>query len=250
MLKEIDKNKFAEAKIKVLGEFSENGGIGTLGEKSLHKILKFYIDPDPRHHEVELLGCVADVMNESGVFEIQTRNLKALRPKLQKMLNITPVTVVYPMPYEKYITLMDKESGEFISRRKSPKRSRTFDALYELYNLRDLLSRENLTVALVFLNVDEYRYIGGKHFGRKVRSTRIERIPNSIERISLLKTKDDYIEAFMPDGLEAEFSKGAYERKIGSNFKHGYSGVAILEALGILNVKICGRRKTYYLSEE
>ena len=119
MLTEIDKSRFAEAKIKVLGEFSVGGGIGTLSEKVLHKILKHYIEPDESCHEVKILGSVADVKNGEGIFEIQTRRLSALRPKLEKFLKDYKVTVIYPLPYEKYITLIDGESGEFLSRRKS-----------------------------------------------------------------------------------------------------------------------------------
>jgi hypothetical protein len=249
MLTDIDKSKFAEAKIKVLGEFSENGGIGTLAEKALHRILKYYIEPDESCHEVKILGSVADVKNGEGIFEIQTRRLSALRPKLEKFLSEYKVTVIYPMPYEKHITLIDGESGEFISRRKSPKKSTAYDALYELYNLKDLLGRENLSVAIMLLNVDEYRYTGGRHFGRKSRSTRIERIPNSIERVYLLRHPEDYKTLFTPDGLDEEFTAGAYGRAVSKSFKHGYSGVALLEALGVLQSRKQGRIKLYKIKQ-
>ena len=47
------------------------GGIGTLGEKSLHAALKYYFEPCPENHEQPLGGFVADAVGEHGVIEIQ-----------------------------------------------------------------------------------------------------------------------------------------------------------------------------------
>jgi hypothetical protein len=46
----IDEKRFFDALSKVTG-IEERDGIGTLSEKPLHKILKFYIEPDKRFHE-------------------------------------------------------------------------------------------------------------------------------------------------------------------------------------------------------
>ena len=57
-------------------------GIGTIGEKTLHLALKYYFAPDPETHERPVGGFIADAVTEEGVFEIQTRGLSRLKPKL------------------------------------------------------------------------------------------------------------------------------------------------------------------------
>lgn len=59
-------------------------------------MLKYWIDPDDSHHEIRLERCVADVFDGRRVTEIQTRGFSALRPKLERLLEAYPVTVVHP----------------------------------------------------------------------------------------------------------------------------------------------------------
>lgn len=53
---------FEEAKLRALLHLQDRSGIGTLGERSLHAVLKYWIEPDERRHEVKLpCGLVADI---------------------------------------------------------------------------------------------------------------------------------------------------------------------------------------------
>ena len=69
----VDEERFFGARELVLAERAKCGGIGTLSEKTLHKILKYYVEPNEEYHEVEYLGSVLDIKGENGIFEIQTR---------------------------------------------------------------------------------------------------------------------------------------------------------------------------------
>ena len=89
--------RFSEAYARVIGEKCADTGIGTLGEKAIHKTLKLYYEPDESKHEIEVLGSVADVLSENGIIEVQSSNFKYLVPKLEKFLPQYPVTVVYPI---------------------------------------------------------------------------------------------------------------------------------------------------------
>ena len=115
----------------------ENGraeqGVGTLGEKTLHAVLKRMIEPDMARHEVNLGRYTADVLNEQGVFEVQTRNLHKLKPKLTALLPYYPVTVVVPIIETKWLLTLDPETGELTDRRKSPKRGKPADLLPEFF---------------------------------------------------------------------------------------------------------------------
>ena len=66
-----EKDALQEALEKAENAMRERSGIGTLGEKTLHAAVKFYIEPDSACHEVPHLGFVADILNADGVTEIR-----------------------------------------------------------------------------------------------------------------------------------------------------------------------------------
>lgn len=57
-----------------------------MSEKTLHAVLKNYYEPDENKHEVAIDGYYADIFNDSGIIEIQTRQLNKLRDKLAVFL--------------------------------------------------------------------------------------------------------------------------------------------------------------------
>ena len=113
--------------------------IGELNEKTLHLTLKNYIDPDPSHHEVTLSGSVCDIVNEDGITEIETRSFTNLSKKLNKLLDIAPVTVVFPIGQKIWVRFIDNETGEISERKPSTKRAR-----------RRILSRSCIRSEIVF----------------------------------------------------------------------------------------------------
>ena len=104
---------FEEAKLRALLHLQDRSGIGTLGERSLHAVLKYWIEPDERRHEVKLpCGLVADIYDGERVVEIQTGSLYQLRGKLDRLLPFTPVTIVVPVVRKKTLVWLDPETGE------------------------------------------------------------------------------------------------------------------------------------------
>ena len=100
---------FVKACALVLNNEHKANGIGTLGEKSLHAILKHTYEPDVSCHEKKECGYYADISNGEGIIEIQTRNFNTLRRKLQEFLQERPVRIVYPLARCKWIVWIDKE---------------------------------------------------------------------------------------------------------------------------------------------
>ena len=90
----MDRKRFDQAAAKILSRENENHGIGTLGEKTLHAVVKNYVEPDEDYHEVPLEGYVADVYRDGHVFEIQTANFNTMRGKLETFLPLYQVTIV------------------------------------------------------------------------------------------------------------------------------------------------------------
>ena len=241
----IDLPRFLEARATVLEERACHSGIGTLFEKSLHGILKYYIEPDPAYHEVKLCGSIADIKRGDTVVEIQTRSLERLCPKLDKFLSVADVRIVYPLPYEKRISLIDKDSGEIISRRKSPKRASAADAIIELRKIKSYLSHPRLSLSLVFLNVDEYRTEGERvRFGKRT-TVRAERIPNSIECVMNFDSPEDYLR-LLPESLPLEFTVAELAKAVKLKKRWGYDIVSLLLSLGLIELRGKRGRENVY----
>ena len=82
----MNKELFYNACEKIIGKDRSKKGIGTLGEKTLHAVLKNYYEPFEQNHEIKVGRFVADIVGEQGVIEIQTRSFGNLLDKLDNFL--------------------------------------------------------------------------------------------------------------------------------------------------------------------
>lgn len=236
----MDALRFSNARARVLSESGPDAGIGRLSEKSLHKILKYYIEPDDRFHEVPFLGSVADIKNASGIYEVQTRFAVGLRRKLEKLIaSGCPVTLVVPLAARKTVAWIDKSTGEISSPRKSPKRESPFDFFAEFRDIAPLVGSAGFSVRLVFLDVAEYRYLDGWDKSRKHGSTRAERLPNSVIDVLELSSPAS-IAALLPFAPEAEFTARELAVHIGRTSRRTHSALRFLVASGA--IAQCGKR--------
>ena len=239
-------NRFFSARERVLSESTEEGGIGTLAEKLVHKVLKYWIEPREEYHERRLCGSVADIFDGERVVEIQTRAFIKLLPKLRKFLVSYPVTVVYPLIRERRIRYFDKESGEISSTRKSPRRARLSDSLVEISAVREFISNPNFSVKIVLLNADEYRKKGGIARGRRARENKLQIIPTEIIDTIELKTLSDYA-TLLPEGLASPFVAEEFYRAAALRGRGAYFALDFLREVGI--IKQIGKRGRAYLYE-
>ena len=200
-----DKKRFSEACRALCGEVPSRKKIGVLSEKTLHSVIKRFIESNEALQEVKVGGYYADIKNDDGIFEVQTRSLNRLRAKLTSYLEIEIVTIVYPIPAVKRLIWIDAQTGELTSPRKSPKRGSYFDAFPELYKLDMLIANESLRVLLLLIDMDEYRYLNGWSTDGKKGSTRHERYPIALADSMLLTTNEDY-EGLLPSDLCSPFT--------------------------------------------
>ena len=151
-------------------------GIGTLGEKSLHRDLKNLYQPDPTRHEVRVGRLIADAQDpEGGVVEVQTGYFFALKKRLPIYLQAGRVRLVCPVAERKWLCWLDPETGEVLSRRRSPKRGTPLDLSRELVHILPFLREKNLVFSFIMLEVEEYRLQNGWGRDGKRGSTRYER---------------------------------------------------------------------------
>ena len=200
-----DKERFSEACRALCGAVPSRNRIGVLSEKTLHSVIKRFIEPNEVLQEVKVGDYYADIKNENGIFEIQTRSFNRLRAKLKSYLETETVTIVYPIPAVKRLIWIDAQTGELTSPRKSPKRGTYFDAFPELYKLEMLIANDTLRVLLLLIDVDEYRYLNGWSADGKKGSTRHERYPIALADSMLLATKENY-EGLLPSDLCSPFT--------------------------------------------
>lgn len=242
----MDKQQFAEACEKIININREKCGIGTLGEKTLHAVLKEYFEPYRGNHEIKLGGYVADIVGENGVIEIQTRSFDRLRKKLGCFLDVANVTVVYPIANTKWLIWLDEETGEVTNKRKSPKKGTPYQAFYELYKIKSLLTHPNLNLCIVMLDIIEYRNLNGWSQDKKRGSSRFERIPVDIIDEIYIETISDYIK-LIPGDLPHGFTTKDFKKTSGLSLSNAQTALNVLNFLGV--VERVGKKGNLYVYE-
>ena len=206
-----DQKAFEDAKKRIIGVDRQRLGIGTLSEKSVHAILKNYYEPDEDKQEIPIENYVADIYADGEIIEIQTRQLNKLRGKLTAFLPLYPVTVVHPIPREKWLVWIDEESGELSKKRKSPVKGNPYLAFPELYKIKMFLKDPNLRLRLVLLDIEEYRLLNGWSRDKKRGSSRFDRIPVALAEEIEINCLKDYMQ-FVPYELEGSFTSKEFAK--------------------------------------
>ena len=231
----MDKLRFENARKKLL-ESPQSKGIGTLAEKTVHAVLKEYYGGGEENKEIPLGGFVADVVSEDGVIEIQTRALYRLERKLEALLPLCRVTVVYPIEDRKYLLDIDPDSGELVSRRLSPKRVKIWHGIAELYGIRKYLGNENLTVRFPVLTVEETRI---RAAGKKRRADKIDKIPLEMTAEVVIRRKEDMAK-LLPENLPDGFTAAEFAKLCRVNADTAGKCIRVLSVMGIITE--CGKQ--------
>lgn len=203
---------FEQARLLGLGSLGTGAGIGTLSERSLHAVFKFWFDPCEAHHEVRMPdGLVADIFDGERVTEIQTAGFSRFRPKLLRLLEQYPVTVVYPVTRVKYLSWIDPETGESTPLKRSPRRGQFADIGRELIYLLPALDHPRLTFVLQMVDVEEYRLLDGWGNGGKRGAHRAERMPVAEGERLTVRCVADWCGVLPPD-LPTPFTAAAVKK--------------------------------------
>lgn len=240
----VDHDLFDKACMEVIGRQQGANGIGTLSEKTVHAVLKYYYAPKEKYHEVKIGNYVADICREGEIFEIQTRNFNTLRSKLDCFLQDYEVTIVYPIADVKYLRWVNPDTGEILPPRKCPKKGKIYDIIPELYRIKSYLPNENLHFIMAFLNMEEYRILDGWSKDKKKGSTKTDKIPTDFTNEIRIDCKEDYLK-FLPNDLPEEFTS----KDVGTGWKisSDFAGV-ILHILHYLDlIERTGKKGNAYL---
>lgn len=211
-------------------------GIGTLGEKRMHVILKELFCADERFHEIPLEGTrfVADVRMGNEIIEIQTGALAPMKRKLEYYLTQTDctVTVVHPIAVRKWTVWINRETHEVSQKTRSTRVGHDVDLLAELFPLRSLLPSERLRFHLLYIETVDFRLLSARG-DRRRGTTRYERIPIALLGEEVFSSPADFAR-FLPDTLPSHFTVKDYSREAGVHGIDAYSAVRVLTSLGLL----------------
>lgn len=224
----LDPALFAEGcRLLAADSLTRGQGIGTLREKSVHRVLKYCCNPFADGQEVSIGGYVADVVGEQGVMEIQSAQFGRLRDKLAAFLPCCPVTIIWPAEADRWLCNLSPE-GELLSRRRSPRHQKPQHLFEELYPIRAWLTHPGLRIRIVLLETEEYR------LPRKGRKTlRCDRVPLQMLGQLALDCPADYGQ-LLPDTLTGRFGAKETARACGIDLNTSRMMLRILCQLGIL----------------
>lgn len=127
--------------------------INTYNETQLHRTLKNLYSPDDSGKEKAVEGFICDIYDGHVIIEIQTGHFAALRHKLEKLLPLYRMTIVYPVAENAYIRMLN-EDGSLRSCRKSPKHGNRYQIFKELSSIAQYTEYPNLSIEMLYIDCE------------------------------------------------------------------------------------------------
>lgn len=168
--------------------------IGVRQEKTLHQIIKYYLEPNEIYHEIPVGRMYADIKINEHIYEVQTQQFNAMRHKLEVFLPNFEVTIVFPIANIKIINLIN-QYGE-VTERKSPKKGNPFALFVELYKIKNYLKDPHLNFMIIMANIDEIRQVKEREHFHSKGYQKVNQIPTQIVNEYYIKDKLDYYPLF------------------------------------------------------
>jgi hypothetical protein len=175
-----------------------------MNEHSLHSAIKEWYSIPTDRLEVRIDGYIIDILRGDLLIEIQTRGFHAIKAKLSRLVENHQVRLVYPIPERKWIVRIS-ESGNPVSKRKSPRRGNLVDLFYELVRIPNLIARGNFSLEVLMIEEEEIRCNDGKgSWRRRGVSIKDRKLINVTDRV-LFRNKSDFLR-FLPSDLTGTFT--------------------------------------------
>ena len=214
-------------------------GVGTLAEKWQHQIVKRYLSENGVNHEIRVSEdrrFVSDVRVGDDAYEVQTGDFAPMAKKIAYYLDSTDltVTVVHPIPRDRWVSWVDPATAEISPRRRSPRHGKTSDILPRLYPLIPMLTHPRLKFRVLLLETHDFKLLSGRKKDPHRGGERYERIPISLIEDISLDTPTDFAQ-FLPESLPSPFTVKEFSRATKLTGRDAYSAVRVLLALGLID---------------
>lgn len=214
------------------------GGIGTLGERSLHAALKrLYAEPGDAI-EAKLGRYHIDIRRGDELIEIQTGSFASIRAKLAALLPAHRVVLVHPVAAEKWIVRHDRR-GRLLTRRRSPRRADLIDVFDEAVFITAALGHPHLRLDVVLTREEEVQRADGRgSWRRRGHSIRDRRLIEIVEIVRLAR-RDSWA-ALLPATLAEPFTNADLAAALRRPRRLAERMTYVLARLGVLALD--GRR--------
>jgi hypothetical protein len=212
-------------------------------EYSLHSAIKDWYSGSGDELEVKVDDFIVDVLRGKLLIEIQTGNFSAIKQKLIKLLLSNQVRLVYPIAKLKWIVHVSR-SGEFVRRRKSPKKGKLTDLFYELVHAPTLIKDRNFSLEVLLIEEEEVRCNDGRgSWRRRGVSVKDRKLLNVLDRI-VFEDIQDFLE-FLPKELEGDFTNKVLASKMGISIRLAQKITYCLRKMGAIS--IAGKKRNELL---
>ena len=228
-------------------EDSAIDSIGTLKERSQHRILKYFFEPNSNYHEVHIRSYIADICRDNHIYEIQTSGFENLVSKLESFLSDYKVTLVYPVPVIQTIEWVDPLTGEISTGRCVKRKYVKYKLLPELLYLCDFISNKNFEILVVKTEVIDIRFLNGRGSDRKIKATKVDKVPKGILSIECINSIED-VKRFAEIEDNVLYTKADFQKKYQLIRRNLYCAVKTLTELGIIKEYGKVNRKIQYIS--
>jgi hypothetical protein len=203
-------------------------------EYSLHSEIKHWYMVSGDELEVKVEDFIVDVLRGELLIEIQTGNFSAIKKKLTKLLLNNQVRLVYPIAQLKWIVHVSR-SGEFVRRRKSPKKGELTDLFYELVHAPSLIKDRNFSLEVLLIEEEEVRCNDGKgSWRRRGVSIKDRKLLNVFDR-TVFEDSRDFLE-FLPKELDGYFTNKILASKMGISVRLSQKITYCLRKMGAISI--------------
>ena len=231
--KEIE--KFSKICKEALDGARKRYGIGTYQEKLVHMVVKaFFCDEENR--EVGVGRFIADGIDKGTIYEIQSAGFYPLKKKLLSYLDDTDmdIVVVRPIALKRRLIWVDGESGEMSEPKRVAGDRYKVKLLRELLWIAEIFDFSRIKIKLFFMEIDEYKVRSIKGQNKKIRASKLDRIPKGLIDIVDIDSKESLREALLPKSLDKQFTRAEFAKNTGLTKKGISAGLKALEILDVV----------------
>jgi hypothetical protein len=212
-------------------------------EHSLHSEIKDWYKILGDELEVKVKDFRIDILRDKLLIEIQTGNFTSIKKKLLKLLLNNQVRLVYPIAKLKWIVHVSR-LGEFVRRRKSPKKGKLLDLFHELVHAPSLIKDRNFSLEVLLIEEEELRcYDGRGSWRRRGVSVKDRKLLRVFERF-VFEDSRDFL-GFLPEELDEYFTNEVLALKLGISIGLASKITYCLRRMGAIS--IAGKKRNELL---
>lgn len=173
-------------------------------ETTLHRQLKSHFAGPDAQLEVTLGRYRIDIVDGARLIEVQHSSLASLRDKVRILLKKHEVEIIKPIIARKRLINLDKQDGQPVSQRWSPKRGVALDLFEELIFFTSVFPHRRLTLRIPLIEIEESRFPKRRRNRRRGQfKVQDQQLLNILSEDSYRTTED--LRRLLPETLPAVF---------------------------------------------